>query len=123
MKKPNLISALAIAAVAAASVILPGTASAASFKHEESKVMRSEHPGAAKAQLVHYVDRHDYRGHGHSRWAPSPRYQHDRGRHYGHQKHYRHHEHGRRYDYRPVERRHHRHNDDLRVRIFYDLHL
>lgn len=117
MKKPNLISALAIAAVAAASLSLPATVSADSYRHEETKVVRHNHD--ANLRPVHNFDqRHsDSRGHGHTKWAPS-RPRHDRGHHYGHR-----HQHGERYDYRPVERHQRHHNDDIRVRIFYDLHL
>ena len=132
MKKPTLISSLAVAAIAAASLALPATASASSFMDEATKRVKAEHLREAKALPVHYADRHydgrrddrrhrdyrrdDRRGHGHTRWEP-PRYRHDHGHHYGqHKRDYR-------YDYRPVERHQHRHNDDLRVRILYDLVL
>ncbi len=125
MKKPNLISALAIAAVTATSLTLPATASATSYTREEVRVVRDDHQRNPSLHRVHDVDRRyikrhrDYRGHGHShsRWAPT-RHHHDRGHHYGHK-----HKHQQRYDYRPVERHQRRHNDDLRVRILYDLHL
>lgn len=120
MKKSNLLSALAIAAVAAASLSLPATASAASFKHQETQMVRSDHSRDGHIQKVHNVERRYNKSqrHGHTKWAPSyPR--HSRGQHYE-----RHHRHGKHYDYRPVERHpQRRHNDDFRVRIFYDLHL
>ncbi len=121
MKKPNLLSALAIAAVASASLALPATASASSFKHEELKKVHGEHYRDHQGRRDHgvdhrYIGRHrDYRRPGNTRWAPSPS-RHDRGHHYGHY-------HGHRYDYRPVERYRHYHDDDVRLRIFYDLHL
>ena len=123
MKKPNLISALAIVAVTATTLTLPATASASSYTREEVRVVRDDHQRDPNFHRVHNVDRRyikrhrDYRGHSHSRWAPT-RHHHDRGHHYGHK-----HKHQQRYDYRPVERHQRRHNDDLRVRILYDLHL
>lgn len=123
MKKPTLISALAIATLATAGLALPATASASPNKHEETRVVRHDHQRDHNVRRVHDVDRRyieshrDYRSHGQTRWAPS-RHHHDRGHHYGHQR-----KHSHRYDYRPVERYRHRHDDDLRVRIFYDFHL
>lgn len=120
MKMPKLFAALAFTAVTATSLALPATASASSFMDEATRKVHGEHYRDAKVRPVHYKDRYDrrqdYRGHKHSRWAPS-RDRHDRGHHYGH------HKHSYRYDYRPVERDHHRYGDDLRVRILYDLVL
>lgn len=117
MKKPALISALALAAVAAASLALPASASAASFRElaagqgraEPQRVHERRHDGGD----LYNHQRRDSHHHGSSRWAPSPHYR-DRG-HYGHRHHYR-------YGYRPTQH-YHRYNDDLRVRIVYDLHL
>ncbi|HEY0720243.1 MAG TPA: hypothetical protein VGE50_03215 [Gammaproteobacteria bacterium] len=139
MKKPTLLSALAIAAVAAASLSLPATASAARLSHEEATVLRGDQPRETYARPVHYIEHRysDAPAHGHPRWAQS-RYQHDRGYHHGH-----HHRHAQRYEYRPVvryepryeyrsveryeprvvERYDSRPSDDIRVRISYDLHL
>jgi Ni/Co efflux regulator RcnB len=118
MKKPALISTLAFAAIAATSLALPATASASAFQNVVEKQQRGEQ------HRVHNVTRHrDDRKHGHTRWAPSPRHSH-RGHDYGH--HYGHHygrQHKHRYDNRPTEHYRHHRNDDVRVRIFYDLHL
>lgn len=119
MKKPTLLSALAMAAVTAASLTLPATAATASSFNEVNKELRRFHQRETPFQHVHNVERrYNERHHGYNRFAPPRRYRHDNGHHYGHYKHH------KRYEYRPVERyrRHHR-NDDLRVRIFYDLHL
>lgn len=120
MKKSTLISTLAVAAITMGSLALPGTASASSFKHDAERAVSSvQHQQRDhNVRRVHDTDRRytrRHRDHGHTRWAPSHR--HDRGHHHGHRKHV------YRYDYRPVERYRHRHDDDLRVRIYYDLHL
>jgi Ni/Co efflux regulator RcnB len=121
MKKSTLISALAIAAAATASLALPATASASSFQRDEVRVVHGVHQRETHVLRVHdvdrrYIERHRaYRNPGHSRWAPSRDY-HDRGHHYGQHDKYR-------YDYRPVQRERHHHDDDLRLRIFYDFHL
>lgn len=133
MKISTMIPTLAIVATAAASLSLPATASADPFRHEVAPVMHGAYPGDAYARPVH-----DER-----RYSPiqyEPRYQYDRGHHYGHRR-----PDVYRYDYRPVERRDYRYdyrpverpridyrpvevytprlNDDIRVRISYDLHL
>lgn len=118
MKKPTLISVLAVAVATASLLSLPASASASSFKDDGAKSLR----GGENVHPVHYSERYNqrsgkYRGHSNILWAP-PRYRHDRGHHYGEYR-----QHGRRDDYRPVERYHHRNNDDLRLRIFYELHL
>ena len=111
MKKPTLISALTVAVIATAGMALPAGASAATFAGEAVKKVHADnyrghrdHRGVDRR----YIERHhDYRRYGHSRWAP-PRHQHRHGHHYGHKQ---------GYGYR------HRYDDDIRVRIFYDLHL
>ena len=121
MKKPTLISALAIVTVTTASLAIPATVSASSFKREEVKKVHGDHQRDHHDRRGHdvdrrYIERHrEYRHPGYSRWAPSRDYR-DRGHHYGHHDKYR-------YDYRPVERYRHHHDDDVRLRIFYDLHL
>lgn len=131
MKKPNLLSALAIAAVAVASLSLPATASADSIKHQERTVVRGDHPRDGQLRPVHNAERRysDSHHHGHTRWAQS-RYQQGRGHHHGHQRRHMHrHEvrpverHVYRYDYRPVERYQPHYDDGIRVQLSYDLHL
>jgi Ni/Co efflux regulator RcnB len=129
MKKQTLIPVLAIAAVAA-TLSLPATASADTFKHKETTVLHSDHRDS-NVRPVHDDGRRysESRHQGPGRWAP-PRFQHDRGHHYGHQPRYE-----QRYEYRPIVRQEYRQEyrpvvvyrpvptDDIRVRISYDLNL
>lgn len=126
MNKPILLPALAIAAVAAASLALPTTAAADTIRYQQTKVVvRGVNPRDLHVRPVHDADRRhgDSRYHGPARWEP-PRYPHDNGHHYGH-----HHQVRsdyrplQRYDYRPVVRYQPLHLDDLRLRISYDLHF
>jgi len=132
MKKQTLIPALAIAAVAAASLSLPATASADSFTYKEKTVVRGDHKRDDNLRQVHEVERR-HRDSYHQeppRWVP-PRHHHDHGRHFGYQQRYEPRVEYRppmvryepRYEYRAVERYEPRYEDSVRVRISYDLHL
>lgn len=130
MNKPILIPALAIAAVAAASLALPTTAAADTIRYQQTRVVvRDAHPRNAPVRPAHDAGHHygDSRSHGPTRWEP-PRHPHDNGHHYGHY-------YPVRSDYRPVQRYEYRndyrpvvryqplHLDDLRLRFSYDLHF
>lgn len=124
MKKSKLIPALAVAAVTAASLSLPATASADTYRHVERSVVRDDHRHDAPLRRVHdveyrripvhhdhrhkHVHRHDYRPV--ERYVPRHEY---RPVEY----------YVPRHDYRPVERYESRPDGDVRVRISYDLHL
>ena len=112
MKKPTLLSALAVAVIATASLALPATASASSFRHEEVKKVHGDGHRGHDVDRRYIERRRDSRHHGQTRWAP-PRHYRQHG--YGHR-------HGHRYGHRPIERYRH-HHDDVRLRLFYDLHL
>jgi Ni/Co efflux regulator RcnB len=134
MKKSTLLPALAIATLAAATLSLPATASADTFRHDgRETVARGDHLRDGHNRPVHGVVRRsseprhpDHRG-----WVQPDRHQYDRGHHYGH-----HHRDEQRYEYRPIVRQEYRRydyrpvevyqvipSDDIRVRISYDLHL
>lgn len=131
MNKQTLIPALALATLTAATLALPATASADSFKHKETTVVRGDHMRDGNVRRVHDGERRYRHGqqHGPSRRAAAP-HRHNHGHHYGHQhRHPPRHDHGPvvryepRADYRVVERYEPRYDDNIRVRISYDLHL
>ena len=99
MNTKKLISALALASLAAGALLLPGVSAA-----HEGRFGPSEPPRVER----HHYPHHNYRAHQH--------YRHYRDHFYADRHHRRNHWDGRGFDHR-------RYRDDVRIHIDYDVHL